>query len=97
MSSPEGARPGTPPAAPPSPAAPSSPSLSARVASPDRDKGTLKVHLPNGGFNVVKFDDAIDVKVETARFFFIYSVSQHDFVVFFHSKGYFLNAIFSYF
>ncbi|XP_059485924.1 focal adhesion kinase 1 isoform X2 [Neocloeon triangulifer] len=64
MSSPEGARPGTPPAAPPSPApaAPSSPSLSARVASPDRDKGTLKVHLPNGGFNVVKFDDAIDVK-----------------------------------
>ncbi|CAB3370835.1 Hypothetical predicted protein [Cloeon dipterum] len=62
MSSPEGARPGTPPVAPPSPAAPSSPSLSARVASPDRDKGTLKVHLPNGGFNVVKFDENIDVK-----------------------------------
>ncbi|KAF4528011.1 hypothetical protein B566_EDAN002194 [Ephemera danica] len=39
--------------------------MSARVASPDRlgwDKGTLKVHLPNGGFNVVKFGDAIDVK-----------------------------------
>lgn len=64
MSSPDGARPGTPPAAPPSPApAPSSPSLSARVASPDRDRNTLKVHLPNGGFNLVKFDDAIDVKV----------------------------------
>ncbi|XP_063217421.1 focal adhesion kinase 1 isoform X2 [Bacillus rossius redtenbacheri] len=32
-------------------------------ASPDRlDKATLKVHLPNGGFNVVKFGDAIDVK-----------------------------------
>ncbi|PSN57364.1 hypothetical protein C0J52_02892 [Blattella germanica] len=31
--------------------------------SPDRlDKATLKVHLPNGGFNVVKFGDAIDVK-----------------------------------
>ncbi|XP_018403601.1 PREDICTED: focal adhesion kinase 1 [Cyphomyrmex costatus] len=26
------------------------------------DKATLKVHLPNGGFNVVKFGDAIDVK-----------------------------------
>ncbi|XP_015113268.1 focal adhesion kinase 1 isoform X5 [Diachasma alloeum] len=26
------------------------------------DKTTLKVHLPNGGFNVVKFGDAIDVK-----------------------------------
>lgn len=24
---------------------------------------TLKVHLPNGGFNIVKFGDAIDVKV----------------------------------
>nr|CAD7269397.1 unnamed protein product [Timema shepardi] len=32
--------------------------------SPDRlDKATLKVHLPNGGFNIVKFGDAIDVKV----------------------------------
>ncbi|CAK9830355.1 Focal adhesion kinase 1 [Anthophora retusa] len=26
------------------------------------DKATLKVHLPNGGFNVVKFGDAIDVR-----------------------------------
>ncbi|XP_025831636.1 focal adhesion kinase 1 isoform X4 [Agrilus planipennis] len=26
------------------------------------DKATLKVHLPNGGFNVVKYGDAIDVK-----------------------------------
>ncbi|XP_012152828.1 protein tyrosine kinase 2 Fak isoform X1 [Megachile rotundata] len=26
------------------------------------DKATLKVHLPNGGFNLVKFGDAIDVK-----------------------------------
>ena len=34
-------------------------------ASPARggDKATLKVHLPNGGFNLVKFGDAIDVKV----------------------------------
>jgi hypothetical protein len=47
MNAPEG-RCGTPPAA----------------GSPDRlDKATLKVHLPNGGFNVVKFGDAIDVKV----------------------------------
>ncbi|XP_066999399.2 focal adhesion kinase 1 isoform X2 [Anabrus simplex] len=46
MNNPE-ARCGTPPAA----------------GSPDRlDKATLKVHLPNGGFNVVKFGDAIDVK-----------------------------------
>ncbi|XP_021926786.1 focal adhesion kinase 1 isoform X4 [Zootermopsis nevadensis] len=46
MSTPEG-RCGTPPA----------------TGSPDRlDKATLKVHLPNGGFNVVKFGDAIDVK-----------------------------------
>ncbi|XP_069676126.1 focal adhesion kinase 1 isoform X3 [Periplaneta americana] len=46
MNPPEG-RCGTPPAA----------------GSPDRlDKATLKVHLPNGGFNVVKFGDAIDVK-----------------------------------
>ena len=29
----------------------------------DRDKSTLKVHLPSGGFNVVKFGDATDVKV----------------------------------
>ncbi|XP_078037265.1 protein tyrosine kinase 2 Fak isoform X3 [Augochlora pura] len=26
------------------------------------DKATLKVHLPNGGFNVIKFGDAIDVR-----------------------------------
>lgn len=49
MNPPEG-RCGTPPAA----------------GSPDRlDKATLKVHLPNGGFNVVKFGDAIDVKVRS--------------------------------
>lgn len=49
MNPPEG-RCGTPPAA----------------GSPDRlDKATLKVHLPNGGFNVVKFGDAIDVKVKS--------------------------------
>jgi hypothetical protein len=29
----------------------------------DRDKSTLKVHLPNGGFNIVKFGDATDIKV----------------------------------
>lgn len=27
------------------------------------DKSTLKVYLPNGGFNVVKFGDATDIKV----------------------------------
>lgn len=49
MNPPEG-RCGTPPA----------------TGSPDRlDKATLKVHLPNGGFNVVKFGDAIDVKVRS--------------------------------
>jgi hypothetical protein len=51
MNPPEG-RCGTPPA----------------TGSPDRlDKATLKVHLPNGGFNVVKFGDAIDVKVRSHR------------------------------
>ena len=53
MNPPEG-RCGTPPAA----------------GSPDRldkDKATLKVHLPNGGFNVVKFGDAIDVKVRSLK------------------------------
>ncbi|XP_046384921.1 focal adhesion kinase 1 [Ischnura elegans] len=37
----------------------------AAPGSPERHAGsgaTLKVHLPNGGFNVVKFGDAIDVK-----------------------------------
>ena len=29
----------------------------------DKDKSTLKVHLPNGGFNVVKYGDATDIKV----------------------------------
>jgi hypothetical protein len=65
MNPPEG-RCGTPPA----------------TGSPDRlDKATLKVHLPNGGFNVVKFGDAIDVKVSqisfcTARFVCGTSVTQ---------------------
>ena len=27
-----------------------------------QDKSTLKVYLPNGGFNVVKFGDATDIK-----------------------------------
>ena len=27
------------------------------------DKSTLKVYLPNGGFNIVKFGDATDIKV----------------------------------
>ena len=29
----------------------------------DKATATLKVHLPNGGFNVVKFGDATDIKV----------------------------------
>ena len=32
-------------------------------AAAERDKSTLKVHLPNGGFNIVKFGDATDIKV----------------------------------
>ena len=33
------------------------------AAAVDKDKSTLKVHLPNGGFNVVKYGDATDIKV----------------------------------
>lgn len=35
--------------------------------SPDRSAActTLKVHLPNGTFNVVKYGEAIDIKVRT--------------------------------
>ena len=35
------------------------------VSSPTlgMDKSTLKVHLPNGSFNVVRFGDATDIKV----------------------------------
>ena len=29
------------------------------------DKSILKVHLPNGGFNVVKCGDATDIRVRT--------------------------------
>ena len=32
------------------------------IMSPAQDKSTLKVYLPNGGFNVVKFGDATDIK-----------------------------------
>ena len=28
------------------------------------DKSTLRVHLANGGFNLVKFGDATDIKVK---------------------------------
>ncbi|XP_049835463.1 focal adhesion kinase 1 isoform X3 [Schistocerca gregaria] len=38
-----------------------SPSDGGRGAQ-DKDKATLKVHLPNGCFNLVKYGDAIDVK-----------------------------------
>ena len=31
------------------------------------DKSTLKVNLPNGGFNLVKFGDATDIKVRLTR------------------------------
>ncbi|XP_075215474.1 protein tyrosine kinase 2 Fak isoform X5 [Lycorma delicatula] len=30
--------------------------------SPEKSTTTLKVHLPNGGFNVIKFGEAIDIK-----------------------------------
>lgn len=42
------------------------PSSDSRCSSPDnrqQDKSTLKVHLPNGCFNLVKYGDAIDIKV----------------------------------
>lgn len=31
--------------------------------TPERTSTTLKVFLPNGGFNIVKFSENIDVKV----------------------------------
>lgn len=31
--------------------------------SPEKTTTTLKVHLPNGGFNVIKYGEAIDIKV----------------------------------
>ena len=42
---------------------------SSRPARPllSPDKSTLKVYLPNGGFNVVKFGDATDIKVGMLR------------------------------
>ncbi|KAF5297586.1 hypothetical protein FQA39_LY12062 [Lamprigera yunnana] len=39
-----------------------SPKKSPQGSPATADKATLKVHLPNGGFNVVKYGDAIDVK-----------------------------------
>ena len=50
------ARTATPPAARPDWRAPDTRPL-------HQDKSTLKVYLPNGGFNVVKFGDATDIKV----------------------------------
>lgn len=38
------------------------PSSPDKVPTPNPVPTTLKVHLPNGGFNIVKFGDAIDVK-----------------------------------
>ena len=32
------------------------------------DRSILKVHLPNGGFNMVKYGDATDVKVSQMTF-----------------------------
>ncbi len=43
-------------------------------AAVDKDKSTLKVHLPNGGFNVVKYGDATDIKVRFIIIFFVRSV-----------------------
>ncbi|KAB0790612.1 hypothetical protein PPYR_14979 [Photinus pyralis] len=39
-----------------------SPKKSPQGSPASADKATLKVHLPNGGFNLVKYGDAIDVK-----------------------------------
>lgn len=47
-------------------AAPSSPGVQGLAASVNNlgmDKSTLKVHLPDGSFNVVRFGDATDIKV----------------------------------
>ena len=58
------------PAHEPSPKAPPNPTESGSCSprqSPGAlmDKSTLRVHLANGGFNVVKFGDATDIKVRT--------------------------------
>ena len=34
------------------------------------ERSILKVHLPNGGFNMVKYGDATDVKVRLCNFYF---------------------------
>ncbi|XP_017776897.1 PREDICTED: focal adhesion kinase 1 isoform X4 [Nicrophorus vespilloides] len=39
-----------------------SPKKSPQHSPAQADKATLKVHLPNGGFNIVKYGDAIDIK-----------------------------------
>ena len=39
------------------------------------DKSTLKVYLPNGGFNVVKFGDATDIKVIVIKLFVLLTVT----------------------
>lgn len=44
-----------------SPAASAASSSSSAVAAAT-DKATIKVYLPNGGFNIVRYGDAIDVK-----------------------------------
>ena len=37
------------------------------------DKSTLKVHLPDGSFNVVRFGDATDIKVSALFFAFYFT------------------------
>ena len=39
------------------------------------DRSILKVHLPNGGFNMVKYGDATDVKVSQMTFMCLASCS----------------------
>ena len=45
--------------------------LDPRVKKFLMDRSILKVHLPNGGFNMVKYGDATDVKVRTESCFYI--------------------------
>ena len=46
---------------------PAAASYSLAMGSLGMDKSTLKVHLPDGSFNVVRFGDATDIKVRICK------------------------------
>lgn len=55
---------------PGSPGAAASGPYSLATGSLGMDKSTLKVHLPDGSFNVVRFGDATDIKVSCKHKYF---------------------------